>query len=331
MKKLFQGIIALILMFTILLNNSIMVQASCPITSSTSTSASIEAEKYYNMLPSALRSKFESQGWEIMISDVTSVNMMSAMYGGFSLGGYVAGFTESYSKIIMLADSDAGSAMNHEMGHYFDYLQGRTSDSKQFSDIYKAESTLLDGGSNEYAKSETSEYFAEAFREYIECAGYLKNTCSRTYSYIDGLMAAYGGTSTNGIVEYTRCESHIVDQIAKAAADAAAKAARKAAQGALDAGANVLGKNAPKLDSWLADSQDIIDAINEDSEGYAKKKTTEWKEYLEGIDWDKKHEEAGEMGRKAAEDLNKKIEETDWEQKGKDVADKINKLFGGKQ
>lgn len=85
--------------------NSIVVFASCPISQSTSESASAEAEKYYNMLPSALRKQFESEGWTITITSVTAVNMASAAFGG---------------------------------------------------------------GSNEYAKSAPAEYFAEAFREYIE-------------------------------------------------------------------------------------------------------------------------------------------------------------------
>ena len=60
-----------------------------------------------------------------------------------------------------------------------------------------------------------------------------KSTCPRTYSFIDGNVFAYGGTQTENVMEYTRCNSHILDVAAKALADAAAKAARSAAQGIL--------------------------------------------------------------------------------------------------
>ncbi|WP_026522329.1 anthrax toxin lethal factor-related metalloendopeptidase [Butyrivibrio sp. VCB2001] len=337
--------------------NSIVVFASCPISQSTSKSASAEAEKYYNMLPSALRKQFESEGWTITITSVTAVNMASAAFGGVSGAGYVAGFTHGLSKMIILADTDAGSAINHEMGHYLDYSKNMPSESALFQDIYKSEATLFDGGSNEYAKSAPAEYFAEAFREYIECGGYLKSTCPRTYSFIDGYVFAYGGTQTENVMEYTRCNSHILDVAAKAVADAAAKAARSAAQGMLDSGAKLIGKNAPKLDEWLSKYGDVIDAINSDPEGYAKKKSDEWIDYMDSIDWDKKNAEVAEKAKQQAEDLNKlfsdeeywekkgkdaadnlnkktaewgkKAEETDWEQKGKDFADKLKGILGG--
>lgn len=351
--------ITVILICSILLVhvNTIVAFASCPISQSTSESASVEAEKYYNMLPSALRKQFESEGWTITITSVAAVNMASAAFGGVSGAGYVAGFTHGFSKMIILADTDAGSAINHEMGHYLDYSKSMPSESALFKDIYTAEAALLDGGSNEYAKSAPAEYFAEAFREYIECGGYLKSTCPRTYSFIDGYVYAYGGTQTEGVTEYTRCNSHILDAAAKALADAAAKAARGAAQGMLDSGAKLVGKNAPKLDEWLTKYQDLIDGINNDPTGYANKKADEWIDYLEGIDWDKKHAEVEEKARKQAEDLNKlfsdeeywekkgkdaadtlnnktaewgkKAEETDWEQKGKDFADKLKGMLGG--
>lgn len=325
MDKKFKSIIVTLFVCIIYLSLSMTAFAACPITRSNSSEASKEAIQYYNMLPESLRNQFESEGWEIIISDVATVNMMRAMYGGVSTGGYVAGFTESFSKSIILADTDAGNAINHEFGHYFDYSKGKISDTELFKDIYKAESGKFDGGNNDYAKSQVGEYFAEAFREYVECAGYLHNCCPRTYSFIDGLMLNYGGTSTNDVTSLTRCKSHIVDKVAKAAADAAAKAARNAAQGLLNSGAKVLGKNAPKLGDWVEKTQDIVDAINEDPEGYAKKQSDEWTEYLQGIDWDKKREEINKKVETKTDELNKKLEDEEyWEQKGKEAADKIN-------
>lgn len=322
--------LSIILSLVLLITTPLTVYASCPISESTDLTASTEAEKYYNMLPAALRNQFEADGWEIMISSVAAVNLASAAFGGVSGAGYVAGFTHSLSRMIMLADTDAGGAMNHEMGHYFDYSLGTVSDSPNFLDIYQSEAAVFDGGKNDYASSDSGEFFAEAFREYIECAGYLKRTCPRTYDYIDGLMISYGGTQTEGITELTKCDSHIIDAVAKAAADAAARAARSAAQNILDTGAALVISKAPRLDIWLDEYRDLIDGINNDPEGYAKRKTDEWKDYLEGIDWDKKNEETREKVHETMTDINEKLSDTEyWEQKGKDVGDMINGWFGG--
>ena len=308
--------------------NVITAYASCPISKSTDSSASAEAEKYYNMLPSGVRNAFESKGWHIEITDVASVNYISTLYGGFALGGYVAGFTESYSKVIMLSDTDAGSAMNHEMGHFFDYISGHISESNTFASIYNAEASSLDGGDNSYAQSDQTEYFAEAYREYIECAGYLKNTCPQTYAFIDGYMQAYGGTSTLSTTTYARCDSHIIEKGAKAVADATAKAARSAAQSVLDSGAKIVGKNAPKVDEWLDKAADTLDQIANDPD-YGSKKAQELNDKIANTDWEKKGQDAADSINSKVAEWNEKIESTDWEQKGKDLGDKLNKWLGG--
>ncbi len=324
--------ILLMLIFSLLICHLNMVTsyAACPISDSVDDGASKEAEAYYNMLPSALRAQFESEGWTIMIKDVASVNLASAALGGVASGGYVAGFTHSLSRMIILADTDAGGAMNHEMGHYFDYSKGMPSERSLFLDIFASEKGRFDGGSNSYANSDSNEYFAEAFREYVECAGYLKRTCPRTYSFIDGYMISYGGTSTGDITDYARCDSHIVDKAAKAVADATANAARKAAQGILDSGAGLIGQKAPKLDKFLDSYDELIDGINNDPEGYAQKKADEWVSYLEGIDWEKRQEDVRKSVDKKMDEVNKKLEDTEyWENKGKELGNKINKFFGG--
>lgn len=310
--------------------SSVTAYASCPISESNDADASAEAEKYYNMIPSSLRAQFESEGWEILIKDVASVNLASAALGGTVGGGYVAGFTHSLSRMIILSNTDAGGAINHEFGHYFDYSKGMASDSALFQDIYANEKSSFDDGSNDYAMSDAGEYFAEAFREYVECAGYLKSTCPRTYSFIDGYMIAYGGTSTNDVYDLTRCESHIVGKVAKAAADATAQAAISAAQAIIDSGADLVGANAPKLDGFLDEYNELIDGINNDPEGYAQKKTDEWKDYLENIDWDKKKEDVRKDVHEKTDKFNKKLEDTEyWENKGKELGNTINSWFGG--
>ncbi len=330
LMKNFKSTFIISLTFLLFIFSPLSVLAACPITASTDSSATNETQHYYNMLPYALREQFESDGWTIEISDIATVNIISSLYGGVSLGGYVAGFTETNSKTIMLSDTDAGGAINHEIGHYFDYLNNYTSESLSFYEIYKNEASFFDYGNNGYAKTNSEEYFAEAFREYVECAGFLQATCPRTYDYINYLMEDYGGTYTNDVIELTRCESHVLDKAAKALADTTAKAAQNAAQAILDTGANILGTNAPKLDYWLFEFQDLIDAINEDPEAYAQKKSNEWKSELESIDWDNVKSDVRKNTSEKVDKINEKLADKEyWSNKGKEAAEKINKFFGG--
>ncbi|MCR5526873.1 MAG: hypothetical protein K6F39_05760 [Lachnospiraceae bacterium] len=207
LKKFITAAVSAALIASFTLTTSVF--AAIPIAETTSDSYSSEAESYYNMLPSGVRESFESQGWTIHIKDLNTVNAEASSLGAdVSEGEYVAGYTDTASKTIVLADQYAGYAMNHEMGHFVDMIMNNsTSQTEAFTTIYAAEKNQFDGGSNSYAQSDSYEYFAEAFREYIECAGYLQATAPQTYEYIDAIVSPYGGTTTLGVTTLTRAES----------------------------------------------------------------------------------------------------------------------------
>jgi vacuolar-type H+-ATPase subunit E/Vma4 len=114
---------------------------------------------------------------------------------------------------------------------------------------------------------------------------------------------------------------------AKAAADATAKAARSAAQALLDKGADVIGKNAPDVDTWLAGAKDTLDKIANDPD-YGTKLADELNKKIENTDWEQKGTDAANNINEKLEKLNETLEETDWEQKGRDAADFLNKFLG---
>ncbi len=114
---------------------------------------------------------------------------------------------------------------------------------------------------------------------------------------------------------------------AKAAADATAVVARNAAQALLDKGADVMGSDAPNVDDWLAGAKDTLDQIANDPD-YGAKLAEELNKKIEETDWEQKGKDAADDLNEKLEELNKNIEETDWEQKGKDAADWLNKFLG---
>lgn len=184
------------------------VYAAIPIVETTSEACNLEAESYYNMLPTGVKEAFENLCWTVRIKDLGTVNAEASSLGAdISEGEYVAGYTDTASNTVVLSDEYAAYAINHEIGHFVDMIMNNSiSQTSEFAAIYAAEKDLFDGGDNSYAKTDAYEYFAEAFREYVECAGYLSATAPQTFAYIDELMASYGGTSTLGVTTLTRAD-----------------------------------------------------------------------------------------------------------------------------
>ncbi|WP_022761869.1 anthrax toxin lethal factor-related metalloendopeptidase [Butyrivibrio sp. AD3002] len=321
-----KSIISIMLVLLFILCIPSKAYASFPLKESNSDTASVEAQEYYNKLPQGVRNAFESYGWRVIITDVFKVNFVSAMYKGAPSGGYVAGYTETGSRSIVLANTDAGAAMNHEMGHFFDYiLAGNVSESQKFYNIYAAECANFDGGSNSYAMSDSTEYFAEAFREYVECAGYLKARCPYTYAALDGLVSPYGRTQTDNVTDYVRCDSHVISETARQAANKFKDLAVLAAEKVL--GSDSVGSRT--LDGWLDKASETYQDIKDDPEGWGKALAEKANDKIHNSD-------PGDIGSAAADKINKKFEEMgeyadskDWGQVGADAADKVKKYLGG--
>ncbi len=82
----------------------------------------------------------------------------------------------------------------HEIGHYVDQKVGYVSDSSEFKNIFNSEKSKYKGfysdwnlDSGNYARTSTSDYFAECFRDYYFSANSrskLKANCPRSYSFI---------------------------------------------------------------------------------------------------------------------------------------------------
>lgn len=98
-----------------------------------------------------------------------------------------AGLFVKSDKTILLDSNAVDWAFNHEYGHFIDNINYNISTSRTFKDIYNNEKNKFDFINKEYANSSTTEYFACAYREYIEQPNKLKNMCIETYNFIDGL------------------------------------------------------------------------------------------------------------------------------------------------
>jgi len=162
-----------------------LVIALTPLKVSAETSIDSGLMELYYEAPEELREEFESTGWDLLTASSAYLNRT---YG--SGVGEVAGVTVYGLKTIYLTDNSeyADDALNHEMGHYFEYAYATyfgivLSETNEFYSIYQSEASVSDMFS-EYTVSTSAEYFAEAFKWYCEEPASLSYLYPDTYDYI---------------------------------------------------------------------------------------------------------------------------------------------------
>ena len=160
-------------------------------------------QRVYNLSPYAVRQGFEKSQWDI---EVIGDQQLNYSYGDGNEGDdlTLAGVTVYEISTIYLSDQGtlAENALNHEMGHFFDYsyyqLTGvLPSQTNQFSFIYTqegVESEIYEP----YTVSSQAEYFAQSYKYYCEDKEDLGLFYPQTYAYINDLVSDYEGLMKRG-------------------------------------------------------------------------------------------------------------------------------------
>ena len=151
------------------------------------------ANNIMGRVPSAVLNAFTQQGWSIYVTDSDlNARFFDNQYGG------VSGATVYADKAIYVNASkfNINDAMVHEFGHFIDSNCGFVSCTQEFTDIYNEEKNTFKytnscGDGHEF--SNTVEYFASAFDEYIINPSGCQATAPKTYEYIQRTLASYGG------------------------------------------------------------------------------------------------------------------------------------------
>lgn len=91
----------------------------------------------------------------------------------------------------------------HELGHFVSCLKGKNGSkidtSSEFVRIYNTEKNNYVGYNKGYVTRTSSEFFAEAFRDYTDNPIILKKCCSQTYAYMEKMV---NSISANDIVNF---------------------------------------------------------------------------------------------------------------------------------
>lgn len=124
----------------------------------------------------SLVNRFRSDGWRVVL---TTADLDELLFNGSTQN--VAGATVSSSKTIYVEAGQYSYCIIHEFGHYMDYKLGMISEKGDFTAIYSSE-----GGSlSEYGKTDSTEFFAEAYMYSILEPDTLSSNCPQAYDFIE--------------------------------------------------------------------------------------------------------------------------------------------------
>lgn len=106
---------------------------------------------------------------------------------GFSLtinsGVSYSGYFNARNQQIILRNQD--DTVYHELGHFLAFLAGNADRSSAFVSAFNAEKGKYTGVSKEYVTQNSSEYYAESFKDYVMDANGLRNSRPETYKIIE--------------------------------------------------------------------------------------------------------------------------------------------------
>lgn len=91
-----------------------------------------------------------------------------------------SGYFTAKDRLITLARPD--DDIYHELGHFVSFVAGNVCTTSDFVSIYNAEKSKVTSVNKNYVTQNSSEYFAESYKDYILNPSKLKSTRPRTYT-----------------------------------------------------------------------------------------------------------------------------------------------------
>ena len=93
----------------------------------------------------------------------------------------------------------SGDTLYHELGHFVGWLAGNADTSSEFTAIYNKEKGALKSANYQYLTQNSSEYFAESYKEYVLSPQSLKSARPQTYAFVQKAVNAAAKQNLEGI------------------------------------------------------------------------------------------------------------------------------------
>lgn len=136
-------------------------------TASKSTAKTMTIDSLNGKVAPQVIKAFKTMKYKIVINP-------SASYQGYFNG----------SKQTITLKSANQEHLLHELGHYTAFIAGNKDLTSEFRNIYSKEKSKFTGNNKAYVTKNSSEYFAESFRDYYTRPATLKKERPQTYNYI---------------------------------------------------------------------------------------------------------------------------------------------------
>ncbi len=109
-----------------------------------------------------------------------------------------SGLCDARTRTITLKQADATAY--HELGHFLAFVAGNVDTSSAFQQIFQNEKSKYTAFNKNYVLQNSSEYFAESFRNYTENPAALKASRPQTYAAIQRALACVTDAQVNRIL-----------------------------------------------------------------------------------------------------------------------------------
>lgn len=134
------------------------------------------------MVNSNVSSAFQKLGFKIVVNPSVSYS----------------GLCDTRTRTITLRKAD--DTVYHELGHFVAFVAGNVDTSAAFRDVYNREKSLYTANNKAYVLSDSSEYFAESFRNYTTNPQQLKASRPLTYAAIESAVSKITDRQTSMIL-----------------------------------------------------------------------------------------------------------------------------------
>lgn len=97
----------------------------------------------------------------------------------------------------------------HELGHFMAWISGSRDTTRAFKAIYEKDKKLVTNYNRQYTTQSSSEYFAEAYREYCLDPGTLKKQRPDTYAAIEEAVKYLDGVSNSKLASVKKAYEQV--------------------------------------------------------------------------------------------------------------------------
>lgn len=147
-------------------NSGAAVVSSTSSSSNSSVKGSIDVGQYASKADSRVLTAYRTLGFTAEVNPSVSYS----------------GYYDTRNRKITLRKLD--DTIYHELGHFVAFISGNTDQTAEFKAIYSQEKALYTAYNKSYVTQNSSEYFAESFKEYTLNPAALKSARPKTYEAV---------------------------------------------------------------------------------------------------------------------------------------------------